>query len=388
MDKRVVTQGLVEAVEWLSAQRLEKLGISAAEDDWIVRDPILNFTAPVFWYTQKQAQTHSHAHLAANSFWTNAALYTRRQQTIIDLFERLQPRRAALGLLKGMALVDSVYPNPGLRRMGDIDLLATYEDFGLVVEELTALGWQPRQQENMTLLQAVINGRADQESQIGEWSFVNSKGNEMIDLHWHLIPAIWLRPAYNFTMTEIWAEAVAVPGFDLPDLKTLSPFHTLAYLCLHASQHGLQFLHNLLDIDQFVRVVTTRNDWQWEQFLHLAQRWQIRSLTYHTLLFCQFLFNTPTPANVMLALDPGRAARSRVHRLLRPSDLLLYPRKSPGCRYPSLVKFALIDQVQALAAVLLKVFFPGKAWLNQRYGQGVSLFHHWRHVSSVILRGD
>jgi hypothetical protein len=223
-------------------------------------------------------------------------------------------------------------------------------------------------------------GSVPAQDQIGEWSFVSEAG-DIIDLHWHLVPAIWLRPAFHFSMSEIWEASVPFDKAEWPGARTLSPEHTLAYLCLHLGQHGLQFLHSLLDIDLFIRIVTANLTGAGILLLALVGRWHIRSLVYHTLLFSQALYGTPLPAGVLAQFDPGWAARKRISLALKPGDLLAAPRTAVGCRYPGLIKFLLLDRGRDLVRVLYRVLNPGANWLEQRYGRKVSLPHHWRHAN-------
>lgn len=386
-ERSVFLQEVYCAVEYLIAQRSNVLGISDSGKEWVYRDPLLQFLWPILWYGQKDRSGFSTAHPAVMAFWSNAALYIRRQQTVTDLLERLPSSKGSVALLKGMALVESLYPNPGLRRMGDIDLLVPYEQFGQVADALLALGWRPREQDDGHLLQAIWQGRGEPQNQIGEWSFIGP-ARDMIDLHWHLVPAIWLRPAFNFIMSDIWTETIPLDKAEWPGCRTLNPEQTLAYLCLHLGQHGLQFLHSLLDIDLFIRNVTRQADWQWNSFFLLVEGWRVRSVVYHVLLFSQALYNTPLPEGILERLDPGWLAKQRISKLLQPSDLIAARRASLGCRYPSLVKFMLIDRGRDIAKAVYKILNPGTGWLEQRYGRRVSLFHHWRHVGRVMLRGD
>jgi hypothetical protein len=382
-----LVDNLSQALAHLLAQRARQLAAPNQDSNWPLGDPVVGFAKAAVWYWQKQRQPELSSHSAAIACWTNAALYARRQQNITDLLNQPAAKQIPIVILKGMALVETLYPNPGLRRMGDIDLLVRHEQFPQVADCLLTLGWQPQQKDDSHLLPTILQGDVPAQDQIGEWSFVSEAG-DILDLHWHLVPAIWLRPDFDFTMSEIWEESVPLDKAEWPGARTLSPEHTLAYLCLHLGQHGLQFLHSLLDIDLFVRIITTQPTWHWDSFAALTDRWRIRSLVYHGLYFSQALYGTPLPAGVLFRFDPGWVARKRISLLLEPADLLAAPRTAVGCRYPGLLKFLLMDRGRDLARVLYRILNPGTNWLEQRYGRRVPLSHHWWHVARVVLRGD
>jgi hypothetical protein len=222
---------------------------------------------------------------------------------------------------------------------------------------------------------------------VSEAVFYDSKGY-LIDLHWHLIPYVWLRHLYYADMKEIWERAVPLTDPNLRGAYSLSAVHTLAYLCLHLAQHGLQPLRTFLDIDQFVRKCDNFPDWCWEGFMACVQKWRMRSAAFHVLSFSQSLFGTPVPKHIMDRLNPGLAARSRVSALIRPGDLLVYPPAAVGARYPSLVKAALADRIADILKLLAAVTVPDAEWRKQRYESHVPLAHHWRHVWDVVIRGD
>jgi hypothetical protein len=179
------------------------------------------------------------------------------------------------------------------------------------------------------------------------------------------------------------------PGDDLSilaensNVRNLSHYDTLAHLCLNLALHGLKNLQSYLDIDLWIRNLS--DSWDWEEFLERVFQWQIRSVTYHVLSICKYLFDTPLPENILQRLDPGRLARWRV-TLLISSQSILADRPSLGKRYPTLVKLALIDSFPLILVTLRRLFLPGKAWREYNpYGR--SLFAHWSHVSHVVNKG-
>jgi hypothetical protein len=209
--------------------------------------------------------------------------------------------------------------------MGDLDVLVRHQDFRPTLDCLATCGWEPRRsRDDVGLLE--MTGRQDIERawQIGEWVFHDVHGYTL-DLHWHLVPGVWLRPAYRVNMDTVWQEAQPLDALGLDGAFGLSSVHTLAHLCLHLAQHGLGSLRWLLDIDRFTRSSDAYPGWSWDAFVACATEWRMCSTAFHVLFFSRYLFDSPVPAWVLRRLDPGLAARARVAALIRPHHLLEHP---------------------------------------------------------------
>ncbi len=379
-----------DSIEHLLRRRAALLPDRPTGYEWVADDPVVGFVSPMLWHlNRKQGETDNQSVApGGQGYWINAARFTLLRDRLEKILAQLQAAVIPVIVLKGALLAETLFASPGLRAMSDLDLLVRHDDFHRTLNHLAQMGWEPRRsQDDAGLLEMV--GRSDVEGdwQIGEWVFHNEDGCTL-DLHTHLVPAVWLRQAYRVNMETVWQEAVLLTTHGLNGAFGLSPVHTLAYLCLHLAQHGLQPLRGMLDVDQFVRQCDACPSWSWERFIVCAGEWQMRSAAFHVLHFSQYLFGTPVPEPVPHHLNPGLAARARVAALIRPTDLLQHPPSALGLRYPTLVKAALVDRTTDLARLLLRVAIPDIAWRAQRYGANVSLRHHWRHVWQVVARGD
>ncbi|MBI4787221.1 MAG: nucleotidyltransferase family protein [Chloroflexi bacterium] len=408
---------LYTPIEKLVARRAAVLGKDAAERGWVADDPVIAFAAPVLWYLGQGAKT------AEAPYWNNAGrfvLLQSRLERIVAAFERAGIPSI---VLKGAVVAERLFPSAGLRPMADLDLLVRYADMARAAHELGGMGWEARSPfaERSKIPEArrplKRSGRGERRGeggrgdgsvwQAGEQEFQNGEGC-VVDLHWHLVPAVWLRRIYRVNMPAVWRDAV--PLLDsrdgchveqgetsrgarcdqspCSDAFALSAVHTLAHLCIHLAQHGIQPLRGLLDIDQFVRQCDGEPGWSWDRFIACVGDWQMRSAAFHVLRFSRDLYGTPIPASVLRALDPGMGARLRLAALLRPQDLLHFPPRSLGVRHPTLVKVALADRVGDVAKLVFDVIVPDVGWREHRYGVNVSLWHHWRHAWQVVARGD
>jgi hypothetical protein len=358
--------------------------------EWVAHDPVVScFTAALYILDRegkislpvKTRQTMEFY------YWKNISRWLIREDNLKKVIDALRQESVKVILLKGAAFQDTLYKNIGLRIMADIDILVHPEEFLLAIKILGKCGFQASSQDiNKTIARLEKLPKIYWPKDLG---FINQSGR-VIELHQNLIIP-WFLLAFPLDIDAIWERSI--PQLEVEDnppaeaensnVRYLSPYDTLAHLCLNLASHGLKNLQTYLDIDLWIR--NLGNSWDWERFLDLVFQWQIRSVTYHVLSTCKFLLDTPFPDTILKQLDPGRLARSRVKVLITPQSILA-DRPSLGRRYPTLVKLALIDSFPLIMVTLGRLVFPAKAW-REHNPYGRSLIAHWSHVSSVVNKG-
>lgn len=382
----VISEHLAVSVRHLLLQRADVAGIPPESPyDWVATDPIVNFISPAMWLlsTERSFSTPK----SAGYYWANIARFELLRKLASQIIAAFQQQNIDIILLKGILFAETLFDAPGLRFMNDLDLLVRSQDLKSAVEIFQTLTLSAHKHLNGWTLADLFQYTGDPTWQPGEWSFANPHGLN-VDLHWHLSSDIWIRQGRRVDMEAIWTRAVPLPAEKWGQSYTLCEEDTLAYLCLHLALHGLQPLRAYLDVDQFIKLRTTADTWQWQRFVQRAEEWQIRSAAYHVFKFAGELLGTPLPPTLLQQLDPGATARFRVARLLQPADLLTPTSRAYGRRYPALVKIALLDQGAAMFTVAGRVLFPASEWRAIRYHGRTSLWYHWQHGLNVILRGD
>lgn len=363
---------------------------SAGNWDWVMQDPMVGrFAAVLFILDRRGALSLSEQtrHKVAQIYWGNKAYWLVRENQLKPVLSAFRQQGFAAIPLKGAALLGTLYKDIGLRPMSDVDLLVQPENFVSAVNILRQLGFQPCQKdefEDFTWLEKLPKAYWPK-----ELSFYDQHGLA-IELHQHLISA-WFLPAFYLNIDAIWERSILSnsdqslekSGKNLWE-KVLSPYDTLAYLCLHLALHGMQFPQTCLDIDLWIRNLP--QTWDWERFLDLVNQWQIRSAAYHALSFCRDFMETPLPDKLLERLNPGWLARLRV-KLLISSESILADRPSLGKRYHTLVKLALIDHLPLILLTLIKLAFPNKAWREHNPSKRSPLAH-WRHVLNIVKNGN
>lgn len=273
------------AVAHLLERRRANLGQHVTGNGWIATDPVVGFLTPILWQDARRTGGAELYMAGAKGYLSNISRFMLLREDLKQLLAQTRSANIPVIVLKGVVLAETLYTSPGFRPMGDLDLLVQRRDFAEVLRRLAAIGWQPRlDRDDRGLFDLASRTDADEAWQPGEWTLHNQAGHAL-DLHWHLVPAVWLRAAYRVDMEAIWRQSVPLEGAELVGSFALSAVHTLLYLCLHIAQHGLTSLRQLLDVDLFVRQAERFPDWSWVAFRECAIRWRIRSAAYHVLQF-------------------------------------------------------------------------------------------------------
>jgi hypothetical protein len=256
--------------------------------------------------------------------------------------------------LKGMALANLVYAEPGLRPMADVDLLVRPEDRVTALATLRALGY-------------VTQGEAaDRHGESRSFAELVRQGSR-IDLHWHAARYLRFEGIVEVDHQALWSRArplVTTEGRSL----MLAPEHLLLHLVLHLTL-GSDFARVLwyADIDAVVRRFASELDW--ERLEQEAERWRIRTLTGWTLGVVAASFDTPLPPGLLDRFGHGRwrlaAAAECIGRSAPPSlggalgDTRVYPAQT-----------LLMDRAGDVLRVFAWTFFPSATWLQHHYALG------------------
>jgi hypothetical protein len=139
-------------------------------------------------------------------------------------------------VLKGAALALALYDEPGLRLLGDIDLLVQPADVAAIMTVLIAQGFGPLTEMQPDFSTTFRNER----------TFLRTKPPALqIDLHWELSARNYLRR--RIPMAWFWSHTVPLPVRQERALM-FNPEAMLLHLCMHAFQHGNHSLRWSYDI--------------------------------------------------------------------------------------------------------------------------------------------
>ncbi len=177
-------------------------------------------------------------------------------QHVYPLLEHLQVAGVPVMLLKGMALALTVYPNPGLRPMEDVDILVPTGRAAEVIGRMRQWGWRPSRPlpDN---LEAFLWCASSAE-------FLGPQGGKC-DLHWRLLP----QPLALDADQAFWqaARPLSWRGLSLscPALGDL-----LFHVCVHgAAWNAVAPIRWVADAQLILRQAPTLD---WQRMLELAHR--------------------------------------------------------------------------------------------------------------------
>jgi hypothetical protein len=170
--------------------------------------------------------------------------------------------------LKGLYLAHHLYPSPGLRDMGDLDLLIRRAALRDADAGLRRLGYvpdfEPEQVDGGTL------------NAVEYWR----DGSMPVHLHWHVSNASLPHFMYRIDVDEIWRDAQG---------GVLAPHHLLVTLCEHALKHSFAELIHLTDIELASRGA------DWNLVAGTARRWGLEQAVHFALVLLRDLAEVESP---------------------------------------------------------------------------------------------
>lgn len=200
--------------------------------------PILPDNAPAA--VRESLQHDYHTQMAGNLLY---------MQNLAQIVTALRNAGMRFAVVKGSALLATVYPDPAMRAMKDIDLLVHPEDVNILKPVMAHLGWQEEDED--------IAGRQFGERYRAETSFTRQEGTLLLRAEAHLDAPGFYPPSRS----DIWNKITVAAGAGIDQMPMLTlPTH-LSYLCAHYYYHhcgsGLKWL---VDVALLVSRITSWHD--------------------------------------------------------------------------------------------------------------------------------
>jgi len=256
--------------------------------------------------------------------------------------------------LKGAALAETVYPQPVLRPMGDLDVLVP---FARRAEALAALKAAGCADEPRGPLAAQVAPFLPPDETHHHYNLVSGPGGVRVELHFRVARAILPDLA---ALDWFWSQTMeaADRAGRLLGFRTLRPEAHLLYLCAHALlQHGEAQIGLLHFYDLHLLATVYDLDWTLIVERAVALRWTYpveRALT----LTAEY-FSTPVPAWVPEQLRARRPAGE---------DVGIVEQIGAGdTRWAQTVRGLRRLTPRQRVALVWRIVFPPRAYLRMRY---------------------
>lgn len=242
-------------------------------------------------------------------------LRARYQMTWVQnsfLIKEMMPVVAALTedgipvmLLKGAALVQSLYENPGLRPMRDLDAAVPLEYAAQAVLKVESLGW-------------VLDSEVPREKIFRNLHGISFKrGESQLDLHWNIL---WCSRAPGAD-DDFWKDSRPL-SISNTRVRVLCSEDQLLHLCAHGARTGRNAYSEahrayLQWIPDAVLLLRRYPSLDWTRFTSQTRKRFLRLQVFEALFFLKNIFGAPVPGSVLA--DLGRkpfSYREKRHYLL------------------------------------------------------------------------
>lgn len=210
-----------------------------------------------------------------------AASNLRLSHWLRRILESLAAADIPVVLLKGAHLAWFVYPHPGWRPMGDVDVLVQPADLARLRDVLAPLGIHP-----------LPDYYQQVEQPMRHVSYATPRG-VLFEFHTALLNPSWpvrLDPA------ALWAATRQVEYEGMP-ARVLSPEHLLLHLCAHLFAH--RALGRLLGLCDIAETVRRYRELDWQAVVQQSIEWGLERCVGLALQVAHALLAVPVPPEVL-----------------------------------------------------------------------------------------
>lgn len=359
----------------LSGQ-LDRLDWDSPPDGYwhaLVRLAQVEGVAPlVHWSLSKSGKTALLPASARNALRISyASTWIRNQgnlKDLINLQHLMDQEKIPMVLLKGICFILTIYPDIGLRPMGDMDVLVPRQKWEKAVAAAKTLGFDNDAPGAAPGLQDLL----------GHDIHLEKKGTVPAALELHHSVVADKTFTYSVPTDWFWDQTepldTKTPGIGPGSLLMLSPVAQILYAASHAMlQHGGAevSLCWYYDMDRLIHHYRDRLDW--EQLLRQARSFEWGSALNAALAKTHAYFHTPIPGIVLDELS-GITDRN--------SQLVALKQKRPATHvlqeHQKLLSLNWHGRLRLLQALVV----PSPAYMRWRYG----LKSSWKLIIHYPLR--
>jgi hypothetical protein len=293
------------------------------------------------------------------AYYQNLSANHLRLEELRRIGRVLATQQIPLMVLKGGALALSVYTDPAMRFMGDLDVLVPPGRAEAALAILLQEGYTPDAVGGLTRQSTGADS-----TWVPTMSRLLGRQVMQLEFHWPDRENVLIRQAILLPVTRIWQDAMPL-DVDHNLYQPSAPM-MLTHLCLHAAiQHKFTQLgiRQYLDLDRMIAKHGAA-DSLWDSFLSLTGQLGIGHMAHTCLQITRHLFDTEVPHDVLATMRPPAWKM----RYLQPERLVeLALDRQPALTGPA-PQLIMVDRFPMLLAALGRNIFPGRNHLATFYG--------------------
>jgi hypothetical protein len=253
-----------------------------------------------------------------------------------EILRRSNEKEVQVVLLQGVALLEKIYKDSGLRPLTDIDLWVLPEMRGVFDTLMTQLGYQRDRLYPNTF----------------------QKGKTIVDINSHILWVDRIKSRRHLLAKSQYDlyDNIEIFDFEGEPAGCLDVLDQMLYLSMHAFKHGASRLIWLVDIKHLIAGWQTSN---WKALFSRAEEWGQVSIVYNMLYLMRHLFNLKLPADIE-GLIEGRSLTWLEKGILQ--------RRLNGRSLPDWAPLLLFTSGKGLSArvsFILETLFPRPPVLRQ-----------------------
>jgi len=202
-------------------------------------------------------------------------------------------------LLKGGAMALGYYRDPGIRPMGDLDILVPKEMAVKTIQQLMLCGFQPDPAQDINALSLASKIEMQHGMNMtGEISY----GKLNIDVHWNLLPDIASRHFNNAWLDD--AVDILLHG---EHVQILNPTHLLFQTCVHGTKYSPVPLIRWV-MDAVTLIETRYDDINWDDIVKQAVTNELVQPVRAAFEYLRKYFHAPIPLTIINQLAQAHVA--------------------------------------------------------------------------------
>lgn len=343
--------------------------LSATDWESLLQQAQADGIAPLlYWNLSKTGKLAQIPNFAGNALRESyAANWMNNQQILQELGSIAKVFHEAgipIVLLKGVSYALTIYPDIGLRPMGDLDILVPKAKLAQAVQLAQNLGY----------VEAVPDASPGLNELIGHHACLRKTGTQgsLLEIHDSLVA----EQSFSFavSMDWFWEQTQPLAHEKFPNLQMLSPTAQVLFAAAHAMlQHGQQNspLRWFYDIDLLIRSYNEAIDW--EILIRQARLFEWGSALKSTLERSAELFETPIP----------QAVRAQLQLLSDRHEKLVTQKQNKPATH-TLLELQKMNTLSGHARFLffMGLLTPTPAYMRWRYG----LKNNWSLPAWYIYR--